>query len=163
MSTTELHYTADVVRRGTREFWWRQVGVVWPVVTIAVGAAAASLAWQHGRTDWLVGVMGSASLISLLVMAASYWVPLRRSLRVLGAMSGSPAQMAFTAEHLSISSPAGDALVPWTRVQSVWRLRSVWVLAYRDGGHSLLPLTDLASETQEQLLNVCRDAGVSVH
>lgn len=160
--TVQLHYTKAIVSRGVREVWSRQVGYLWPAVTVAIGAAAFFLAMYRHRTDWIVGVMATCALLSAWVILAMYRVQRRRSMHALVQLDGQPARMDMTDTHVALISPAGEARMPWTQFKALWRLQTVWALEQREGGVSMLPKADLDEESRALLLQHLQRAGAKL-
>ena len=68
-----LKYSEPFIREAIRSYWWKQVGPIFPIVSILL---AVFLIYQiaNGDRNWVVGALDSVLLLAFVTMAAVYIV-----------------------------------------------------------------------------------------
>lgn len=156
-----LHYTEALVTRAVGVYWRRAVGIGG---VLAAAAAIAMLCWLLARGDrsWLVGLMGTAVLLGLVMPIAVYVVHYRNSMRRFRAMGQPTGELVADDAGITISSDVGSSTVRWELVKEVWCSDTVWLLLFSRAQFATLPLADLSAELRAYVLDRVRAAGGKV-
>lgn len=146
-----LSYTPALVRRSVRAYWWRAVGITWPLLLILLTGYLVIVV-REGQTGWTVGVFGTIVAMGYLFLALVYVTHLRRGLGTLRAMGQPQGTLDIDDAGFTVTSKAGQARLPWRSVQAVWRYPDFWLLLLSPSQFITLPVTDLPEAMQTEIL-----------
>lgn len=161
MDTIKLQYSEDFIREAIRSYWWKQVGPILPVVTVLLSLFLAYRIVNGDRT-WLVGILGTVIIFSLVVMAASYYVHLRRGLQRLERMEKPVATLELGEEQFRIQSDVGSSEIKWSLISQVWRFEKVWLLFFSAGEFMTLPIEGMSPESKSFILSKIKASGAKI-
>ncbi len=147
MEPYKLQYSESLIRKGVFAYWQRQIGVIFPLVTLLLSAYFGYLL-VAGNRSWLVGVLGTVILLALVTMAASYFVHLGRSLTRLRRMKIPEAILELGVDKFKVTSDVGSSEIQWTLIQKLWRFDDIWLLFFSGGEFMSIPVSDLPADAK---------------
>lgn len=152
METIRLEYSKPLIKKAILFYWWRHVGLVFILATIAMAGFFIYRVLNGDRT-WLVGLVGAVIFIAVSVMMVSYFVHLTRSLEKLRAMGQPEAVLELESSKFRISSGAASSEIEWSLINQVWRFDEVWLLFFSGGEFMTLPTSNISKENIELILS----------
>jgi hypothetical protein len=161
METIRLEYSKPLIKKAIQFYWWRHVGPVFIVVTIAMIIFFIYRILNGDRT-WLVGLVGAVIFIAVSVMIASYFVHLTRSLAKLRVMGKPEAVLELESSKFRISSGAGSSEMEWSLINQAWCFDGVWLLFFSGGEFMTLPTNNISKENKEFILSKLEQVGAKI-
>jgi hypothetical protein len=156
------------VRAATAGIFWRQL--LQPLVLALLGVfwlgAHLSLLALLPQAPWLMHVLLALLLLGSLSgvawLASQHYQSLAQE--NFRRFEGAPVKVSLEEDAYHYQAAWGQGRIPWEQVQSLWRLKEVWVLLqHAQGGVSvLLPAASLDDEAREFLSRRLKAAGAEL-
>ena len=161
MEIIKLKYSEPFIREAIRAYWWKQIGLVFPVVTVLL---TAFLVYRlaNGDRSWVAGTLGSVITLGIVTMVASYYVHLRRSLKRLRRMKSPEATLELGDERFRVASDIGTSELEWSLINQVWCFKNVWLLFFSAGEFMTLPVTEISPESKSFILEKAKANGAKI-
>ena len=161
MDAIKLRYSEDFICEAIRSYWWKQIGPIFPVVTLLL---ALFLGYRiiNGDRTWLEGMLGTVIVLGLAVMMASYYVHLRRALQRLERMKKPEATLELGDDQFRISSDVGSSEIKWSLISHVWCFDNVWLLFFSAGEFMTLPIKGMSPEAKSFIISKAKANGAKV-
>ena len=145
---TIVTYSESTVRNSARAFWWKKLGkeLYWAIPVFIVGVfmiAASPEHWYYGAFFSLVCAIAIISILS------GYFVYLRRSLTLLKEMGDEKCIWSFHDGEFHVKSQVGETKLKWKAIKEIMKCKEFWLLVYRNGAYSTLPVDGISKECQE--------------
>lgn len=150
MDRIELTYSKPLIARTIRAYWFQQVGLALPIVTLAMAALAVYLL-QSGDRSWLLGAVSVAVVLSVSMMIAIYLVQLRRSLAKFESMGERRAVLIMGVDKLRIESNAGASELPWSSITRARQYDDFWLLYLDSAVFFTIPTAGLDDSEMESV------------
>jgi hypothetical protein len=123
VSTCNVTYTPEVIRDGTRTFYWRRFktpGGILYLLSIPVLITAICFIYLFDGANWFVGAFGLLLVMNLIVQGTTYFsLP-----RVLASRFSDPSRRTIAIETLPDGFRShGDRSVtffPWSNLRYIW-------------------------------------------
>ena len=147
MKPYKLKYSEALIREGVLAYWRKQIGVMFPFVTILLSTLLVYLLVM-GNRSWLVGVLGVVILLAFIIMVLSYTVHMRRSLTRLRRMNKPEAILELGEERFKVTSDLGSSEIQWSLIQKLWRFDNIWLLHFSGGEFMSIPVAELPDEAK---------------
>ncbi len=156
------------VRAATAGIFWRQLlqPLVLALLAVFWLGAHLTLAALFPQAPRLMHVLLALLLAGTLSGVA--WMACRHYQRLaldnFSRFEGAPVQVSLDEDAYHYEAAWGQGRIPWDQVQSLWRLKEVWVLLqHAQGGVSvLLPAASLDDEAREFLVRRLQAAGAEL-
>lgn len=148
MKPIQLTYTKPLITRAVRAYWSQQVGILLPIVTLAMAVLAIYLI-VSGDRSWLVGAVSVAVFLAIATMISIYVVHLRRSTKKLDAMGEMSATLTMDHDHLRMESGAGAAELPWASIVTARKYNDFWLVHLENAAFFTIPTVGLADSDRE--------------
>ena len=161
MDRIELTYSKPLVARTIRAYWVQQVGLLLPVVTLAMAFLAVYL-FLSGDRSWLLGAVSVAVFLAIGMMIAIYAVQLRRSMLKFDAMGEPRAILTMGEDNLRIESSAGASEIPWTSISQARRYGEFWLLYLDSAVFITIPTVGLTDSEVESISSRISSSGARV-
>ena len=154
--STEI--TPGHVREATAGIFWRQslsrpLGVLGLAALLAAAEAGLALVLPGLAWWWYLAFLGLMLLTALggLHAACRYYQAL--ALRNFSRFKGSPVRVSLEPDAYRYEASWGSGTIEWSRFQSLWCMKNVWVLLQHaeNGASVLLPAADLGQEARDFL------------
>ena len=145
MEPVTVSYSKSLIRKAVRAFWWRNIGVTFPVVVCGLSAFVVYRIYI-GDHSWYIGVFGTLCALSAAAIGALYFVHLRRSLARLGRMKTPEAELQFTDSDLKITSDVGSSSFQWSLIEKVWTFDEFWIVLFSASEFMVLPSKELTED-----------------
>lgn len=147
MESYKLKYSETLIREGILAYWRKQIGILFPLVTVLLTAYLAYLL-ATGNRSWLVGVLGTVIFLAFITMAASYVVHMGRSLKRLRRMKRPEAVLELGEERFKVTSDIGSSEIQWSLVRKLWRFENIWLLFFSGSEFMSIPVAELPAEAR---------------
>jgi hypothetical protein len=157
-----LDYSEPLLRRVTRRYVLRMLGLsYWVGAAVALAAAAYFLV--EGDRTWYLGVALTAAILGLALPLMTYRLHLRNALATMSRLPD-PAQAGFTADAagFTIENPVGRVSLPWENLHRVLREQDAWLLLLAENQFVTVPLANASPQDLARLEGYVRDSGVSL-
>ncbi len=161
MDNIKLQYSNNSVREAVRLYWYKQTGIVFPVLTIFLATYVSYLV-INGNRSWFVGVLGTISLLAIVLIPSFYFIHLNRSLKQLKKMKKPEANLELTEDRLIMSSDLGKSEIDWSVIKKIWCFDNVWLLVFAAGEFVSLPIVNVNNEAREFMLLKARENGAEI-
>jgi hypothetical protein len=157
------------VKGATAGIFWRQtVGQPVSIVCLLVLFAAAQgiiMATVRGLLWWWYAgfaVLMAATGLGALFIVGRYYQEL--ALRNFSRFKNEPVRVSLDQDAYRYEAAWGAGAIEWSRFQSLWRLKNVWVLLQHaeNGASVLLPAADLDGDARIFLKDRMAEAGATV-
>jgi len=161
METIKLKYSEPFIREAIRSYWWKQVGPIFPIVSLLL---TVFLIYQiaNGDRSWVVGAIGTVLFLAFVTMAAVYIVNLRRSLKRLRRMKVPEATLELGEERFRVTSDIGSSEIEWSLISQVWRFEKVWLLFFSAGEFMTIPIAEFTPESKEFIVSKAEANGAKI-
>jgi len=147
MESYKLKYSEALIREGILRYWKKQIGVIFPLITVLLSVYLVYLL-VTGNRSWLVGVLGTVIFLAIVTMAASYFVHMGRSLKRLRRMKSPEAFLELGEDKFKVTSDVGSSEIQWSLVQKLWRFENIWLLFFSGGEFMSIPVAELPDEAK---------------
>jgi hypothetical protein len=154
----QLNYTEPLVRSALNRFWRRAVGWKYFVAVILLALITGS-AIERGDRSWYVGVLGTVTVLAVLVSVAGYFAHYRRAMGAFRRLTSGAARFEPTETGFRLESALGYSELSWGAVTQIWRYPDMWLFVFSRNLFSTLPLAAIDAETQSRILSAVRAAG----
>lgn len=165
--STEI--TPEHVQEATAGIFWRHtafqpLAALGLAVLLAAAEAVLLLALPGLAWWWYCVFLGLMLLLALAGLVAACRHYQRLALRNFGRFKGAPVRVSLEPDAYCYEASWGSGAIEWTRFQSLWRLKNVWVLLQHaeNGASVLLPAADLGQEARNFLKDRLARAGTRV-
>lgn len=161
MAPIRLHYSERLIRDAVRAYWWKQIG---PKFVIATVLMSIYLVYRlvSGDRGWIVGVVGAVLVLAFGIMAATYFVHLRRSLSRLRRMKVPEGTLEIAEERFKVTSDVGASEIEWSLISGIWRFKKVWLLFFSAGEFMTLPIADISPDSRSFILKKAEAYGAKI-
>lgn len=149
---TEIHvrvrYTEPMLRRAVRTFMWRRIirRSAWlfeyPLALALLGAAV----FFGGYPGFFGGVWICAALVPPMFVAVIWRAHSANTLGRFRATRPPEADFTFRDADVTIRSPVGSAVLPWSAFTEVWELDGFWMVFTARSQFNTWPLEALSAE-----------------
>ena len=153
-----LHYDERLIRRAVLRSWWRVVSGRL-LFYLALEAIILGALISMGNTSWLVGFMGGALTVHVVMALAVYVIRYRIAIQTLEKMGKPEAVFTISEATLSVSTGAGSVTVPWSGVAELRQFPDFWLLFFSKRDYVTLPLSDFTPAAKEFLVGRVQSAG----
>ena len=161
MKSVTLKYSEQFIKSAIRSYWWKNIGPIFPAVSLLLAAFVIYRAFDGDRS-WFIGVIGAVVVIGLVVMAASYFVHLNRSLRRLRRMKVPEATLELSEESFKVASDVGSSEIQWSLVKQIWCFEHAWLLLFTGSEFMTLPTDGLSDEAKAFISERARANGAKI-
>ena len=161
METISLKYSEPFIRKAIRAYWWKNVGPLFPIIALFL-AIFVIYRVAEGDRSWLIGGLGTLVLISFTVMAASYFVHLRRSLSRLRRMKTPEATLELGEERFKVTSDIGSSEIEWSLITNLWCFENVWLLFFSGSEFMTLPVDGISAESRSFIIEKVEANGAKI-
>ena len=161
VKTIKLEYSEVFIRDAIRHYWWKQIGPVFPLVTLSLTVFLVYRLIDGDRT-WLIGALGAVIILGLATMIAIYVVHLRRALQRLERMKKPEATLELGEDQFRISSDVGSSEIKWSLISHLWCFDNVWLLFFSAGEFMTLPINDMSAESKSFLISKAKANGAKI-
>lgn len=142
-----LEFSEEIIREAVFGFWRRSVGVALPIA-MAVVAAMLVLLLARRNSSWVVGVLATVLIVSLVFVAVLYAVHYRNAITKFRGMPSRQASFVASSEGFVVTSEIGTSTLPWSSVVELWRFQNCWLLLFSKAQFITLPLRCIPLEMQ---------------
>lgn len=80
MDVIKLKYSEPFIREAIRTYWWKQIGPVFPVITVLLAGYLIYIL-TNGDRSWVAGALGAVVILGIGIMVIGYFVHLHRALQ----------------------------------------------------------------------------------
>jgi len=157
----KLRYSESFIREAMRSYWVKQIGLVFPSVTLLLTVFLVYRVFNGDRT-WMIGVLGSVIVLGLAMMVASYYVHLHRSLQRLKRMKTPEATLELGAERFCVKSGASLSDIEWSLISEIWRFEKVWFLFFSASEFMTLPTAGMPAEAKSFIISKAKGIGAKI-
>lgn len=157
----ELRYDKALIRSAAAVYWRRTVGLRLPWVCVAMGGFLGYLVAQ-GHRSWVEGVLGATLVFGCAMMMAVFAVHYRNGLAKLRDMREPVAQLRVDETGIAVESQAGQAALPWSAVQEVWRCDGFWLVLLSPAQFITVPTRTLGPDMQAFVMSQLSAAGARI-
>jgi hypothetical protein len=161
METVTLKYSEQFIKDAIRSYWWKNIGPIFPSVSLLLAAFVIYRA-LGGDRSWVIGVIGAIVVIAFLVMAASYFVHLKRSLSRLRRMKIPEATLELGEERFRIASDVGTSEIQWSLIKQIWCFKHAWLLLFTGSEFMTLPTDGLSDEAKSYIAERAKANGAKI-
>lgn len=158
MHQITLTYDEGIVRKAVFRFWKRTIGLFYLVALVILTILFFVLLYQ-GNRSWLIGVLGTALVFSLIFIVTLYLVHFRQSWHKFKEMGTPVATFIATESSATISSRAGTSTFPWSAIKEVWRYDDIWLLFFSKNQFVTFPCAQVSHDVQVYVLEHIQRAG----
>lgn len=154
----EVVYDPKVIVKGAKAYWrkkYRQDIYLSPIVLVVV------IFWllYVNETDVIHGVVLTVSIIYFSLIYYLGFVNPYRSVKHWKALGLHKANMIFEESGFCVKSEVGLWKFDWIKVKSVWALNDIWIINYRSGAHSSIPVEGFSSDLKNFIKDKVRVNG----
>jgi hypothetical protein len=145
---TIVSYSESIVRNSVRAFWWKKLGkeLYWAIPVFMVGVTIIVVSPEH----WYYGAFFSLiSAIAIIAILSGYFVYLRRSLALFKEMGDEKCTWIFDDDEFHVQSQIGETRLKWKALKEILKFNKFWLLVYKNGAYSTLPMAGISKECQE--------------
>jgi hypothetical protein len=157
----ELRYDKALIRSAVTAYWRRTVGQRLPWVCLAMGGFLVYLLVQ-GQRSWVEGVLGATLFFACAMMVAVFAVHYRNGLAKLRDMREPVAQLRVDEAGFAVESLAGQAALPWSAVQALWRCDGFWLVLLSPAQFITVPTRTLGPDMQAFVLSQVSAVGARI-
>lgn len=161
LNSIKLRYSESLIREAVRSYWIKHVGLGFPVATLLLSLILVFQIIEGDRT-WVIGVLGSVVFMAFVIMVASYYVHLHRSLKRFKMMKSPDATLELDAEKFRVKSDMGSSEFQWALISQVWRLEKVWLLFFSAGEFMTLPIEGMSAESKSFIISKLEANGAKI-
>jgi hypothetical protein len=161
METVTLTYSEKFIKEAVRSYWWKTVGPLFPLVSLLLAAFVVYRA-INGDRSWFIGVLGAVVIIGVVMMIASYFVHLNRSLARLRRMKTPEATLELGKERFRVVSDVGASEIQWSLIKQLWRFKHAWLLLFSGSEFMTLPIDGLSEQIKEFITERAKENGVKI-
>ncbi len=158
---TTLHYTESLMRRVVFAFWRRTVGVLFPLVLLAMAALIAIGASLYGM-NWYLVVLAAVVILGTLLVIAIFVTHYRHTLGRFRRLKSPSATLSVNRELFTVTSDLGSSTLKWHAVTELWRFPEFWLVMLSKAQFVTLPLSGIPAEMQQFIRERAQLAGGKV-
>lgn len=133
-------------------YWWKQIGIVFILVIVGLTAFLLFLLISGDRS-WIVGVLATIVLLSIIVVSGSYYIFLKRALSRFTRMGKPEAILEVYDDRLKVTSDMGSNEINWSLISKVQLLKSALLLYLSENETMTLPLKGMSTDEKEFILS----------
>ena len=150
-------YSETIVQKSVRAFWWKKLGreLYWAIPVFMVGIImiyASPDNWYYGAFLSLV------CAIAIVAILSSYFIYLKRSLVLFKEMGDEKASWVFDDDGFHVKSQLGETKLKWKALKEILKFDEFWLLIYKNGAYSTLPMDGIAQECRDFIETSCSKA-----
>ena len=161
MEPITLKYSEKFIRNAVRSYWWKNIGPFFPLISVLLAAYVIYRA-VNGDRSWFIGVVGTVVVLGSVVMIASYFVHLRRSLSRLKRMKTPEATLELSEETFKVVSDVGTSEFQWSLIKKLWCFEHAWLLMFSGSEFMTLPIDDLSEQSKQFIAERVKANGAKI-
>ncbi|QPJ61537.1 MAG: YcxB family protein [Candidatus Nitronauta litoralis] len=161
MDVIKLKYSEPFIREAIRTYWWKQIGPVFPVITVLLAGYLIYIL-TNGDRSWVAGALGAVVILGIGIMVIGYFVHLHRALQRFRRMKTPEATLELGNEHFRVTSDSGSSEIKWSQIDQVWCFKNAWLLSFSAGEFMSLPVTDISPESKSFIAAKAKAGGAKI-
>ena len=160
-SQVTLKYSEQFLKQTARAYWWKNIGPVFPTVSLLL-AAFVIYRVLEGDRSWLVGVTGAIVVMGVVIMLASYFVHLQRSLNRLKRMKIPEAILELGEQSFKVTSDVGSSEMQWSLIKKIWCFEHAWLFQFSAGEFMTIPTDGLSDQSRTFIVDRAKANGAKI-
>jgi len=159
--TATLHYTEPLMRRVVFAFWFRTVGIVFPLVLILAAALIGLATFLYGM-NWYLAVLSAVVILGTLLIAVIFAAHYRHTLERFRKLNAPRATLSVDNERFTVTSDLGSSTMTWRAVTELWCFPEFWLILFSKAQFVTLPLSGISAEMRKFIREQVQLAGGKV-
>jgi hypothetical protein len=137
-----IRYDESVINEGASLFWRKKMRVLFSLI-VAYVLATTALIYLGALEVRFGGFFATIGLVLALIMYAGFRSVRSRSMAIFREMDNKVTVWTFAESALSTRNDIGATEIKWKLLSGLVKSDKVWLLIYKNGSYSVLPVTDV--------------------
>ncbi len=161
MEKIELIYSEGLIKKTLRKYCFRQFGVVFFFVLLALTVYLIFLVFT-GNYSWQTGFIGSIVTLGVFAIVFAYIIQVNRSVTKFRKMGNPKVNFEYSDTIIRTSSAIGTSEFKWSMISKVLCFENAWVLCFSESEKMIFPTSNITEKSKNDILSKLKENNVKV-